>query len=144
MFYFYKPENFNSKFNIVICYCIYKNEILFLRRKEGKFQGKLWTAPGGKQESKETPIQGIKRELLEETSLDLDEKLFQETGLYYIKNPIISFTIRIFKVNFDKKPDKVVLSDHEHDQYLWIKKNEVLKLDLVDDADQCFINTFHI
>ena len=142
MFYLEKPNNFLSKFQIVICYLIHGDEILFLRRKKGKFQGEMWTAPGGKQDEGETLLNSIIREVKEETNIDLQEEKIFDIGNFYVRNNI-DFKINIFKVYLDKKLD-VKLHEDEHDEYKWVNKKDVLSLNLIDDGDNCFINTFDI
>lgn len=141
MFYLTKPNNFLPTYQIVICYCIHNDEILVLRRQQSDFQGGIWTAPGGKQEINETPLQGIKRELFEETGISIDSKKFVELGLFYIQNNSIDFIIRIFKTILDSKPENIVLSPSEHDQYEWLTKEQIIKLPLIHDGDQCLLNT---
>lgn len=142
MFYIKKPENFHPKLNVVICYCIFEENILFLRRKKCKFHGGLWTAPGGKQEINENPFHAIKRELLEETNININIEELENIGLFFIKNDFCDFTMQIFKINLNEKPQNIQLSIEEHDQYKWLTKEEILQMPLVPDADQCLLTTF--
>jgi 8-oxo-dGTP pyrophosphatase MutT (NUDIX family) len=141
MFYFNKPSSFNPSMKVVICYLINKEETLFLRRSESKFQGCLWTAPGGKIESGEDSLTAIKREVFEETGFDLPQESFILNGTYYIKHPNIDFTIYIYKSYLDEKP-AVILSKNEHDRYQWITAKKALNLKLIPDGDQCLFVTF--
>jgi A/G-specific adenine glycosylase len=69
----------------------HNNKILITRRPEGKMLAGLWEFPGGKQESNESIETTIKRELLEETSLEI--KLISELGVY--KHTYSHFTLRL-------------------------------------------------
>lgn len=142
MFFLEEPSNFLPKMNIVICYCIWEDKILFLRRTSGKFQGEMWTAPGGKKENHELSSQGIVREVFEETGISLQEKDLQYTGCYYVRNEGFDYRIEIFKTYLSCMPTQINLSPREHDNYQWVTWKEALELPLVPEADQCLLQTF--
>lgn len=48
------------------------DRVLLIRRGAPPFGG-LWSFPGGRVESGETPVEAVRRELLEETSLEVAE-----------------------------------------------------------------------
>ena len=52
-----------------ICEIIQEEKILLQLKKAGKFGEGKWNGPGGKILSNETPIEGVKREVYEETGL---------------------------------------------------------------------------
>jgi 8-oxo-dGTP diphosphatase len=78
----YKYKKF-SKMN----YDIYKagaiiikdRKILFTRAKGKEF----FIAPGGKLEKDETPIQALKRELMEEINISFEDSDIEEFGVFY-------------------------------------------------------------
>jgi len=142
MFYLEKPKDFIPKMHIVICYCIFLNEILFLRRKKDGFQGGLWTAPGGKREKNEDSQKAILRELLEETSLIISQDKLLHIGQYYIRYPKFDFNIEIYKTSLSSKPKEIKLSIDEHDKYQWITAQKALSLDLIPGAKDCLLTTF--
>ncbi len=143
MFYLKKPKDFTPKMQVVICYCIFLDEILFLRRKKKKkFQGGLWTAPGGKKEKNESSRQTIIRELFEETSLRIAQDALKYIGQYYIRYPNFDFNIEIYKTFLNAKPKKINLSITEHDKYQWITPQKALDLDLIPGARDCLLTTF--
>jgi len=51
-----------------LCYLVVDERLLMLRRRKEPFSN-LWTAPGGKLEPGETPLEAIVREVWEETGL---------------------------------------------------------------------------
>lgn len=54
-----------------LCYVEWKGRYLMIRRIKEPFAG-LWTAPGGKMEPGESPEEAIRREVREETGLELE------------------------------------------------------------------------
>jgi len=54
-------------------------EVLLIKRKKEPYKD-FWAIPGGFLEIEETPIEGAKRELLEETSLKID--ILKEVGTF--------------------------------------------------------------
>lgn len=85
-----------------------KGEIFILKR-----QGK-WMLPGGRLEEDKTPLEGLKREIKEETGIEdcvVEEIL--NVGLSESKN-----TYRITFLCKVKKDTEIILSD-EHEEYAW-------------------------
>ena len=57
---------------ITTCAVIRKGDkFLLVRRKMGKYHGGLWTFPGGRPDARETADQAVKREVREETGLEV-------------------------------------------------------------------------
>jgi 8-oxo-dGTP pyrophosphatase MutT (NUDIX family) len=138
------PADFVPTMNIVICYCIYQDKILFLRRKKDKVEGQKWTAPGGKKEKDESLPQAICREVKEETGITLTEEQLEDTGDYYIKiSPNICYTIQIYKTELSSLPQEIELNQDEHDQYKWVTKEEALNLQLISKGDRCLLSSFN-
>ena len=58
-----------------------KDKVLLCKRNNlGSFPG-MWSIPGGKLEENETPMDGAKREFLEETAVDINNKEVTFIGL---------------------------------------------------------------
>lgn len=55
-----------------LCYLVVSDRLLMLRRKKEPFSGH-WTAPGGKIRPGESPLDAIRREMKEETGLEIIE-----------------------------------------------------------------------
>jgi 8-oxo-dGTP diphosphatase len=59
----------------------YKDKVLLCKRNNlGSFPG-MWSIPGGKLEENETPMDGAKREFLEETNVNINDKEITFIGL---------------------------------------------------------------
>ena len=87
--------------------------VLFLKRSDymTKFAGE-WDLPGGHLMQGESLIEGLKREVLEETHI----KISNETFLKNIEN------LHFFYANYNSQPVK--LSD-EHTEYKFFEKSEL-------------------
>lgn len=58
-----------------------KDKVLLCKRNNlGSFPG-MWSIPGGKLEENETPMEGAKREFLEETDVNINDKEITFIGL---------------------------------------------------------------
>lgn len=108
---------------------------IFLKNKDGKIlalrrsatdprRPLTWDLPGGNIEEGEVMLDGLKREIFEETGLEAsDIKIFDAMsdnykGGYHIQ---ISYTGKVDN-------EDVKLSD-EHDEYRWLTKEEFLALE---------------
>lgn len=82
-----------------------------------------WDFPGGRLESGEDIQEGLEREVLEETGLKVDVKkpvfIFQE---------ILNGHPTVFIVHDCKKLSDEVKISHEHTDFKWATKEEILKL----------------
>jgi len=99
----------------VTCVIEYKNKFLAVKRAKGSDNfPNLWAFPGGRVEINETIIETIKREVYEETSLELnDDCVFLDT-YFFDKTVGMAFLVR-------SKTDIVTLSNELID-YQWISK----------------------
>lgn len=107
------------------------NKILLLKRGEkAPWAPGKWSLVGGGIEDKETPLQGCRREVEEETGIK-------------IKKPVKSFTIQrnpnniehIFAVRFDGDPVDIIL-DEENSNYGWYDIEEMKFLDTVPNLNE--------
>lgn len=83
----------------------------------------FWDFPGGGLDDDEDPTEGIKREVLEETSLKIEPiKVIWKTQAEVNGNMV---EYKVYSVKL--LSDEIKLS-HEHTEFKWLTKEELLKL----------------
>ncbi len=114
----------NIIINAMKAIIMHDRKALIVKRTENhKIGGGTWEFVGGKLEFGEDLLSGLKREIMEETGLEVivDKLLFATTFKThdYRQVVIINYLCR-------SNTDKVTLSD-EHTDYLWADKNTLLE-----------------
>lgn len=113
----------NMKFVVVKAYIYNRktNKLLAIKRALNDVRGGIWENPGGGLTRNEEPLDGIKREVMEETGL-------------LIKNPIFLYDDQIKNTNIVFKnyiayteTEKIMLSN-EHTDYKWLDVDDYLGL----------------
>lgn len=102
---------------------LYNKKVLILKRTDNnRIGGGTWEFAGGKLEFGEDLIAGLKREILEETGLEVtvDRLLFATTFQTHEYRQVV-----IINYLCKSNTDKVILSE-EHTDYVWADK-EILK-----------------
>lgn len=105
----------------------YNDECLFLQRSpRSQVNPGKWDMSGGKPELGETLDQALKREVREETGLNLTR-----IGTLLGTAELLLFDKRIIYLIFEclTDGDTVTLST-EHEAFRWVKESEILNLDL--------------
>lgn len=89
------------------------DRVLMLKRSDymKKFAGE-WDFPGGHLKSNESLLDGLKREVKEETDLEIDDVTMIE----------VQGNLHFFFANYDSSPVKI---SHEHTDYKFFEKNEL-------------------
>lgn len=136
MIYKTKPANFISRFEVVSCYIEHKGEILILHRQDHKPEGNTWGLPAGKIDNGENESLAILREIKEETGVLISLNDLIHLDKVYVVYPDYQFIFHIFKVVVPEKPT-VIINPEEHKDYNWLSPEEILKLDLIPDFDEC-------
>ena len=94
-------------------------------RSSGKY-GDQWIVPGGKVDFGETMIAGLKREIREETNLELVKINFK--GVRELIEPTRHFIFLEFSATASN-PDQVVLNN-ESTEYGWFRKSQLKDLNI--------------
>lgn len=113
-----------------------ENKILLLQRSEKSGAGRKWSLPGGGLEDKEEPFSAIKREIKEETKLEVKDIKPFNLRSYTYQNDFILIVGYVCSAI-----DENVVLNWEHDNYKWLTTKEALKLELTDDA-RYFVEVF--
>lgn len=109
----------------VVCGIIYWNEKIFIaRRKQGKSMAGKWEFPGGKVEQNEFEDNALKRELLEEFGMRVDNvNRFGSNHHDYedFKIELVAYKCEFVEASFN-------LTDH--DMFEWVKPSNLMNYDL--------------
>ncbi len=131
-----KPQNFNSKFDVVSCFVEHDGEILLLHRQDHKPEGDTWGVPAGKVDEGEKISETMLREIQEETSFELSSPQLSYFDKVYVKYPNYDFVYHIFHAKLDQK-QKVTIRNEEHKDFKWISPQEAINMPLIQDLDAC-------
>lgn len=130
-----QPTNFHPKFHVALCFCEQDGKLLFLQRQTGKPQEDQWGVPAGKIDQEESPEQGAKRELEEETGIKVLAEQLKAERILYDRYPNLDFIMHVFRVKLTEKIE-VTLRPVEHKQFSWVTPKEALSLGLMEDVDK--------
>ena len=136
MIYTKKPAGFHPKFEVTSCFCEYNGEILLLLRQDNKPQGNTLGVPAGKIDDNESLVDATIREIKEETGITIPTKTLEYIKKVYVKYSEFSFVYHIFRTQFVGKPE-VLITQKEHKYFIWITPEKALKLNLIEDLDNC-------
>lgn len=127
------PKDFSPRIEVSACYLEIGEKVLFLETTPNKKEAGKWGVPAGKLEKGETPEEGARRELLEETGIDLTPSHpVHFVASLYIRKPEIDYVYHLFRVDLIEEP-AVHLSD-EHQSYQWFTLKELENVPLMDGA----------
>lgn len=136
MIYKERPQNFNSKFDVVGCFLEHDREILLLHRQDHKPEGNTWGVPAGKVDEGENIMETIIREMREETGLILNSSQLSHFGTVFVKYLEYDFVYHIFDTQiFDRR--NVVINHAEHKDFKWVSPKEALSMPMIQDLDNC-------
>ena len=111
--------------NVVAAVIKKENLYLIAQRNRNKYLALQWEFPGGKVENNENLQDALMREIMEElnVTIKVNEKITEE----YFKDEKINILIHYFFCSI--KDGEIKLAEHE--DFLWIEKNNFDKYDFV-------------
>jgi 8-oxo-dGTP diphosphatase len=116
--------------------------MLLLRSSEHKAFGGTWSAPGGKLEPNETPLEAAIRETLEETGMELAPHAVHFFQTFYVRYPSLDFLYHAFYTAIQEMPEELKLQPREHNAYLWASPKELASLPLMPGAYECLLQLY--
>ncbi len=143
MIYQDKPDNFNSKFEVVSCFVEYDGEILLLHRQDHKPEGDTWGVPAGKIDDGEQPIEAMLREAMQETAIHLPSNEIVYIRKVYVRYPEYDFVYYMYHVVLINKP-QVKINPKEHKDFRWTTPLDALSINLIRDLDIAIKNFYKI
>lgn len=135
-----KPADFQPKVEIAATYVNVDGKLLLLELSSHKSEAGAWGVPAGKIDSHELPIHGAKRELFEETGIDITLQSLKSLGQLYIRKPEIDYVYHLFGLRLEKLPN--VQISNEHQKYKWASAQEAKSLKLMNGA-QAALDFYH-
>ena len=107
-------------------------EILIMTRKQDDFMGGIDELPSGNMEENETILESLKREVKEETNLDINEVVSYVNSFDYTSSSGKKARQYNFVVNVKDTKD-IILT--EHDNYKWLKLEDAINnKDITDEV----------
>lgn len=130
-------DRFPDLLDTVGCFCQRKDDkFLILLRRSDKVEGNTWGLPAGKIELGESPVNAIRREVKEETGLDLSQASINHFSDVYIKLIDYDFLFRIFSTRLQGSP-KVTLDPTTHQDFMWVTPVESFEKNLFPGLPEC-------
>ena len=137
MVYEEKPENFEPKIEVAVCFIQTDDKVLFLKRLPWKPQGDTWGIPGGKFDPGETPQDTVIRETWEETGIAMPKEALSYFGKVFVRYPDMDYTLHMFEYKADDLPE-VTFNPEEHADYKWVSLKEAMDLlPLIPGEEEC-------
>lgn len=123
----------------------YKGKVLIIQRsdKDDAYPG-LWELPSGKREFLEKSRETLKREVKEETGINVKPTMPVSVFEFKVekKNEIRDATQISFLVKPIGKP--TIKLSHEHQDYAWVTESELDRYKLSDETKKAILKVFKL
>lgn len=129
-----RPEGFLIQARVAGAFIVIERQLLLLQSASHKEYAGQWGLPAGKLEEGESAESALRREVFEETKIDLDD--LPASCDFYARKSNIYYVFHLFKFNFTIFPD--VLISEEHLAYKWVPVHETHTLPLIEGAPEIF------
>ncbi len=118
-------------------FIISDGKVLIAKRKEEKMFSGMWDIPGGKLEDNESLYTGIKREVLEETGLEITDILCTLSSILFVAS--IGDKPTIFRNLYLCKATGEITLSSEHSEYLWVDPKDLKNYEFPDHNDLKYV-----
>lgn len=107
-----------------------ENKILVTRRSlNNEYKPGLWDVPGGKIEAGETVEEGLRREIREESNLEVHIRKIEYAYTNLDGLPKSQYVILVYVCDY--KSGEVSLSPEEHDAYRWVVPHHIRTINAI-------------
>ncbi len=120
---------------------ISNNKILIVKRTDDDFLGGIYELPSGGIEAEESVIEGLKREIFEETNLQV--KIGEFINHFDYKSAAGKTKRQFNFILTPTDPTKLELSE-EHQNYAWIKGEEIDNYEITRSVKEVIKKSFNI
>ncbi|MBL7206645.1 MAG: NUDIX domain-containing protein [Candidatus Aenigmarchaeota archaeon] len=117
----------------------HNDSFLFVRRSpKSKFEANKWGFAGGAVKFTENPIDALKREIMEEVGLEIDNhKLFNiYNGVFDSNDNKTKRHSILITFICDVKNREVKLNEKEHSEFKWTNLDEMKELDVIEGNEK--------
>ena len=130
-----EPADFKKEIDIVACYIEHGDTFVVLHRNNDKTNGGKWGLPAGKMDKGETMHQAMRREIKEETGLDIPEEDLNYFDSIFVRNVGHDIGYHMFSTKIAEKPE-IILEPNEHQASRWVTPREYVAMDFLHDMDE--------
>ncbi len=129
------PPDFEPDFEAVSCLVREGDAYLFLHRAPETLHPGTWGCPTGKIDPGEDRTAAVRREVREETGIDLPEDAFTFRETLAVRYPEFDFVYHLYSARLTERP-KIRLNRREHINYAWLPLEKARRHNLVPDMEQ--------
>ena len=129
-----KPEGFVSQVSVSAAWLAFQGQYLLLQRSATSQEALRWGIVGGKVEPNEEPIDALRREVFEETTITLTASEIVYLDTCFVSKPEWNYTFHMFYYPLTKTPTVELSSEHQ--DYTWVSIDDIQTLPLMLGAKE--------